>query len=147
MLALHDWTFECFIYFSQTKASVISEHTPAGAATRQLIHYGQLQRRNAGFRAYNYGRIVNLEQHGSREPPHYPLNEITAPIALHYGLNDNLAAVVDVQRLAAALSNVVELREIPHPEFGHIDFVWSTEIRTLLYNHMLALMKTIDKNQ
>lgn len=121
-------------------------HAPAGASTRQLIHYGQLQRRGAGFRAYDYGRTGNIMRHGSLHPPEYPLYRITAPIALHYGINDHAVGVADVQRLAAALPNVVELREVPNPEFGHVDFVWATEIRALVYNHMLSLMKDADQS-
>lgn len=125
---------------------MIRQHTPAGAATKEVMHYGQLQQRGAGFRAFDYGRDGNMAHYGTPVPPQYPLNRITAPIALHYGLNDNLAAVVDVQRLAAALPNVVALREVPHPEFGHIDFVWATEVRALVYNHMLMLMKAAEQN-
>lgn len=122
------------------------QHAPAGAATRQFIHYGQLQKRGAGFRAYDYGRRGNVIHHASRYPPEYPLHRITAPIAMHYGLNDEVVAVSDVRKLAAALPNVVELREVPNPEFGHVDFVWATEIRALLYNHMLTLMKAADRS-
>lgn len=128
-------------------ASVFRQHTPAGLSTRQLVHYGQLLRRNTGFRAYDYGRIGNIQHHGSPVPPQYPLNQITAPIALHYGLNDVYTAVVDVRRLAAVLPNLVELREVPHPRFGHLEFVWATEVRTLVYDHMLTLMQTADENE
>lgn len=122
-------------------------HVPAGAATLQLIHYGQLQRRGAGFRAFDYGLKGNLIHHGSRYPPEYPLHRITAPIAIQYGIRDDLVTVDEVRRLAAALPKVVEVREVPHPEFGHVDFVWATEVRALVYNHMLTVMKSADANQ
>lgn len=122
-------------------------HVPAGASTRQFIHYGQLQRRGAGFRAYDYGRKGNLLHYGSRYPPEYPLHRITAPIAIQYGIKDALVTVGEVRRLAAALPNVIEAREVSHPEFGHVDFLWATEVRALVYNHMLTLMKAADENQ
>lgn len=139
--------YKFFVIFFQTKVPIIQQHAPAGAAVRQLVHYGQLMRRGSGFRAYDFGRIGNMQQHGSLTPPQYPLSQITAPVALHYGLKDDLAAVVDVKRLAAALPNLIELREVPHPDFDHISFVWGTEVRSLVYNHMLTLMKKAEQNQ
>lgn len=123
------------------------KHSPAGGSTLQLIHYGQLLEKGSGFRCFNYGPVANLRIYRSLIPPQYPLNEITAPIALHYGLKDNLADIVDVQLLAATLPNVVELREVPHPEFGHAEFILATEIRPLVYNHMLTTMQAAEGNQ
>lgn len=101
-------------------------------------------RRDTGYRAFDFGHSNNIRMYDSPSPPQYPLDQITAPIALHYGLKDEFAAVVDVQRLAKALPNVIDLNEIAHPEFGHLDLVWANEVRTLVYNHMLELMKKAD---
>lgn len=88
-----------------------------------------------------------MQHYSSKVPLQYPLNDITAPVVLHYGLKDDLVGIVDVQRLAAELPNVVESRQVPHPDFGHTEFVWATEIRPLVYDHMLTLMKAADQNQ
>lgn len=85
--------------------------------------------------------------YSSRTPHQYPLDQITAPVALHYGLKDDLAAVVDVKQLATSLPNLVDLREIPHPSFGHVEFLWANEVRPLVYDHVLTLMQAADQNQ
>lgn len=92
------------------------------------------------FRQYDFGLLENRRRYGQFRPPHYNLANITAPVALHYGLNDWLSAVVDVQVLAGRLPNVVEFREAPHPRFNHFDFVWARNIRDLVYNRVLHLM-------
>lgn len=125
------------------KLPKILRFTPAGAATKQLIHYGQGIRSN-DFRQFDNGFIENLRRYGSRRPPAYPLNNVNAPVALHYSMNDYLAAVVDVQRLAAELPNVVHKRLVPHTHFNHLDFNWARGVEELLYNQVLELMKQAD---
>lgn len=125
----------------QRMLPVILKYTPSGASTRQIIHYGQLMRVNH-FRQYDYGYFGNHNRYGTFRPPNYNLEQITAPVALHYGSNDWLAAVVDVQRLASRLPNLVEYREVPHPRFNHLDFVWARNVSELLYNRVLDLMNS-----
>uniref|UniRef100_A0A1B0CG72 Partial AB-hydrolase lipase domain-containing protein n=1 Tax=Lutzomyia longipalpis TaxID=7200 RepID=A0A1B0CG72_LUTLO len=118
---------------NRTQLPAIMANTPAGAATRQLVHYGQLY--NSGhFRQFDHGRIGNWQEYGSFSPPDYPLDRITAPIALHFSDNDWLAAVVDVQRLRSQLRNVIGAFRVPLPAFNHLDFQWAIDIRPLVYN-------------
>ena len=72
---------------------IIMENTPAGASSIQIIHYAQLV--NSGkFRMFDYGSLRNLLRYGSRSPPDYRLNLVTAPIHLYYSVNDWLVSVV-----------------------------------------------------
>lgn len=120
-------------------------YTPAGASTKQLIHYGQLY--NSGlFRQFDYGFFGNLEKYGKSSPPKYPLRRITAPIALHYSKNDWLAAIADVKKLRVQLKNLIGEYLVPLPEFNHLDFIWAKDARSLLYNNVLHIMNSaIDK--
>lgn len=63
-------------------------HTPAGAATKQFLHYSQ-EVNSHKFRKYDYG-LKNLIVYHSFTPPKYNINNIQAPVALYYGENDKL---------------------------------------------------------
>lgn len=116
------------------------EYTPAGASTRQIIHYGQLMK-NDYFRQFDHGLLKNLQIYRSKSPPEYRLHQVSAPVALHYGLNDLLAAVVDVKKLASRLPNVVKFHQVPYPRFTHMDFVWALNVSSILYDDVIDLMK------
>lgn len=85
---------------NESVVPVYTSNTPAGASTKQLIHYGQ-EINSANFQKFDYGLLNNLNRYGSAEPPSYNLNQITAPIALFYSENDLLAHV--------------EVRDFPFP--------------------------------
>jgi lysosomal acid lipase/cholesteryl ester hydrolase len=112
-------------------------HTPGGAATRQVVHYGQLIQ-NHRFCQFDYGKKQNQKVYGTDLPPDYEWANITTPIALHSGCNDYLSSPVDVAAVAAKLPNVVELREVSWPQFNHLDFLIARNVRSLLYDHVIA---------
>ncbi|KAI4471082.1 lysosomal acid lipase-related [Holotrichia oblita] len=119
---------------------VIMSNAPAGAATRQLVHYAQ-GIRSGKFRQYDHGFISNLAQYGSLTPPDYKTDDISAPVALFYSTNDWLAAVVDVHQLANELPNLAINYLVPLPKFNHLDFIFAIDVKTLLYDRVLAEME------
>lgn len=125
---------------NETMLPVMLGHSPAGAATMQLVHYGQLVR-SARFRQYDHGMISNLIEYGSIRPPKYDLSKITAPVALHYSSNDWLAEPIDVEELHRGLPNVLGKFLVPLPAFNHLDFVWGIDARSLLYNRIVNIMR------
>nr|XP_022911984.1 lipase 3-like [Onthophagus taurus] len=125
---------------NRTMIPVIMTNTPAGAATKQLLHYAQ-DINSGEFRKYDYGLIQNLIKYGSVSPPSYNLNKITAPVAMIYSKNDWLAATVDVERLAKELPNMVYKYLIPFEKFNHLDFLWAVDIIPLAYNYVFDLLK------
>lgn len=72
---------------------LILTHTPAGTSVKQLLHYAQ-EILSGHFRKYDYGIIGNLLKYGKIAPPDYELDNITAPVALFYSLNDWFANVI-----------------------------------------------------
>jgi lysosomal acid lipase/cholesteryl ester hydrolase len=68
---------------------MIMGHFPAGTSTKTVLHYVQLVK-SGNFQKYDYGKTKNLEIYGEKEPPHYNLTAITAPVALYWGENDAL---------------------------------------------------------
>lgn len=77
---------------NRTLLPVIMQYTPAGSSRHQLVHYGQ-EVNSGKFRMYDYGYFGNKARYGSSSPPNYEVSNIKAPVALHYGDNDWLAAV------------------------------------------------------
>ncbi|XP_066998920.2 lipase 3 [Anabrus simplex] len=118
---------------------VILGHTPAGAATKNFLHYAQ-SIKTKKFRQYNYGWLKNLAVYGSTTPPKYDMSKITAPIALMYGMNDDLGAPGDVATLNKELPNVISYYKVADEQFGHLDFLWAIHGKSLLYNEILNLM-------
>lgn len=123
---------------------VIAGHTPAGASTNNLVHYGQLIR-NGLFRQFDHGRISNLMTYGNIRPPAYNLRNVRAPVALHYSANDWLAEVVDVEELHQNLPNVIGKFLVPDPLFNHLDFVWAIDVEELLYRRMFNIMRLAER--
>lgn len=70
----------------------INMYTPAGASRHQIVHFAQGVN-HGQFRMFDYGMFGNLAKYGVMIPPSYDLKKVTAPVALHYGDNDWLAAV------------------------------------------------------
>lgn len=72
---------------------VITTNTPAGANLKQLIHYFQVIQ--GDFKQFDYhNETMNIEVYGSPVPPKYDLGQITAPVAIYYGVNDWLVSEV-----------------------------------------------------
>ncbi|XP_076632128.1 lipase 3 [Colletes latitarsis] len=116
----------------------IGQYDPAGASTRQFVHYAQLQ--NSGnFEQYNYGFLGNMRKYGSRNPPKYNIANIKMPVYLYYGSNDEMVNVMDLEKLYKMLPNAQKFL-IPYKWFTHIDFIWAMNVDTLLYNNMLNVM-------
>ncbi|XP_015125977.1 lipase 3 [Diachasma alloeum] len=115
-------------------------HVPAGASTRQFVHYAQLIKSNE-FRQYDHGVFGNNRKYGRITPPPYNLSKITVPVIIHYSRNDWLSSVKDVSRLAKRLPNVYAKLEVPNPKFGHVDYVWGVDASRLIYSQSIALMK------
>lgn len=118
-------------------------HTPAGASTDQMIHYGQ-SIRNSRFRQFDHGPVSNLIEYGNIIPPTYNLANVRAPVALHYSLNDWLAEPVDVQQLLRGLGNVVGGFITADPRFNHFDFLWAMDARRLVYTQVIEIMRRFE---
>lgn len=125
---------------NRTMLPDILYNTPAGAATDQLVHYGQ-EVNSGKFRMYDQGMFGNLNRYGSMSPPNYDLGKVKAPVALHYSDNDWLAAVKDVDKLASKLPKVVGKFRVGHPKWNHLDFIWGIESKYYLYDRVMSLMQ------
>ncbi|XP_039502057.1 lipase 3 isoform X1 [Drosophila santomea] len=128
------------LQLNETMLPVIVGHSPAGASTKQMQHFGQLNR-SGGFRQYDHGWLRNHWIYGTIEPPSYHLENVRAKVALYYGQNDWLAPPEDVEMLYRKLPNVVEKYLVDDKEFNHLDFIWGIDARELLWDRMLEIMR------
>lgn len=124
---------------------VLFGHIPAGASTKQLAHFGQLKK-SGKFQLYDYGMITNILMYHSLNPPAYNLSKIRAPIAFYYSINDWLADVYDVYKLQKQLPNVKHAYIVPMPKFNHLDFIFANDVKKLLYDEVIKIMKSVEHN-
>lgn len=125
---------------------VIDGHNPAGTATNNVGHYGQ-NIASGHFRQFDHGRLLNIVRYGTAQPPDYDLDKVTAPIALHYSLNDWLVHPADVLKLFKLLPNPIGMIQIPDPLFTHGDFIFAIDTRPLVYYPMLDIMREFESKQ
>ncbi|CAH0560470.1 unnamed protein product [Brassicogethes aeneus] len=117
---------------------VVFSSDPAGASWKQLMHYGQ-EIYSGYFRPYDHGIIKNRIIYHQDIPPSYNTALITAPVALYYGIADNLVSYTDVERLAKELPNLVRSTLLQN-NFTHLDFLWAKDVATLVNNDLIALL-------
>lgn len=147
---------------NRTMLPEILQYVPAGSSRHQLVHYGQ-EMNSGKFRMFDFGMFGNLKAYGSMSPPSYDLKKVTAPVALHYGDNDWLAAVKvdntisffsiqnfisiilslklqDVDKLASNLPKLIGKFRVGDAKCNHFDFMWGIDANKLIYERVLSLM-------
>lgn len=119
---------------------VIHSHYPSGAATKQVVHYGQIGK-SGRFANYDYGIIENIIRYGTAEPPEYSLENVTCPVALFYAMNDWLTSASATERFMKRVPNIVEFYHVPFPAFEHFDFLWAKNVKELVNKEVIYLAK------
>ena len=115
---------------------VFMGHFPAGASSKQLIHFAQGIDSNE-FRRYDHGPLKNIFMYGQKVPPKYNFTEISCRIIMHYSQNDYLSNVEDVKRIARHLPRLVEFNEVEYQRFNHLDYLMARDVKTLLYDKII----------
>lgn len=127
---------------NRTLFPLIMGHTPSGASTKTVVHYGQEIRTDGKFKRFDYGVEGNMREYGRPTPPEYPLSNITLPIALLSAESDWLSPDADVKTLHADLANPIEHYVVPDKEFNHLDFMWAKDAPKLVYKKLLQLLES-----
>ncbi|KAF5306002.1 hypothetical protein FQR65_LT07495 [Abscondita terminalis] len=122
-----------------TLLPVIMGHTPAGASTRQIYHYTQ-ELNSRKFEKYDYGPLKNIALYNTIRPPSYVIEKITAPVYLHYSINDFLSSDIDVKRLQTRLPNVIDAILNPDSKFNHVDYLYGINAKKVLYEPLIENM-------
>lgn len=129
--------------FNVTLLPEIVKRTPAGVSVRQVLHYVQAVRSHK-FCQYDYGRFGNMMKYKAKVPPEYSLKSVKAPVYLYYGANDWLVSMRDVRKLKKSLPNVKFSYRLPYPNWNHIDFLWANNVKSVLYDVVIANMRKSD---
>jgi len=85
-----------------------------------------------------------LKYYGVEEPPAYDLTKITSELYLYYGLSDGSANKNDITRLPDQLPNLALLYEVPDPTWGHLDFIFATEVKKVINDMVVDYTKAYD---
>ncbi|KOX67654.1 Lipase 3 [Melipona quadrifasciata] len=125
-----------------TLLPLIAQYHLAGAALKQLAHFGQ-NVRSGTFWKFDHGIINNIKKYGQIHPD-CNLRNITLPVYLIYTAIDELADVQDLRKLYEILPNAQKFL-IPCDNFAHLDFVWGKYANTLVHNRILSLMERYRK--
>ncbi|XP_045768703.1 lipase 1-like [Maniola jurtina] len=120
-------------------SQISSTHYPAGTSSRSIVHFLQVGYREK-FAQYDYGSEGNVKHYNSTEPPVYRLDQVTMPVALLVGDNDNLSTVPDVELLKQQLANVVYYNLNPRLLCNHLDFVWGRHMSDYLYPQIYEVL-------
>ncbi|KAF7286541.1 hypothetical protein GWI33_004944 [Rhynchophorus ferrugineus] len=122
-----------------TLLPIMMKYTPAGASTKQLMHYAQ-EINSGQFRQYDWGLLINMSKYGSLFPPGYDLSKITAPTYMLYSKNDWLSAATDVQKLCSQMTKgckgTILLSDY---KFNHLDYMFGIHAPTIVYNKVISL--------
>lgn len=120
---------------NKTVLSTVFGHFPAGTSLRVFEHTAQLVQ-SKRFAKYDWGSAAeNQKLYGYAAPPSYNLKNTRVPVCLHYGTEDGIVALKDVDILASEMESVVERNEIYG--YNHLDFLYSFESTRGLYAPML----------
>uniref|UniRef100_T1JNG7 Lipase n=1 Tax=Strigamia maritima TaxID=126957 RepID=T1JNG7_STRMM len=128
-----------------TRLPVFLHHTPAATSVQNVVHLAQMVRSHK-FQFHDFGYYENINRYKQSTPPEYNISKITTPVVLFWSDNDYLADPTDVSKLALRLQNIVLKYRVPYDNFSHLDFVWSLDIKPLLYNKLLETMQKIWKD-
>ncbi|XP_034666612.1 lipase 3 [Drosophila subobscura] len=131
---------------NQTLLPQIAETHPAGVSSNQAIHFIQSYVSN-DFRLYDWGKRKNLAYYGVEQPPAYDLSQITSELYLYYGLSDGSANKKDISRLPELLPNLALLHEVPDPTWGHLDFVFAQQVKSVINDLVVDYSMDYDVEQ
>ncbi|XP_047505130.1 lipase 3-like [Pieris napi] len=120
---------------------VIYNHFPSGSSFKQIQHFAQLAL-SGDFRQFDY-ELKNFKKYGSLAPPSYPVEKITAPVAIFYGEGDWLCDISDVKILKSRLPNLVDIYRVDDDHFTHFDFVHAADTKNVLLANIIRLIKKI----
>jgi len=130
---------------NSTMIPVYLDHIPEGTSTRSHVHYAQ-EYLSGKFEAYDFGPEGNEAHYGSSTAPDYDLTKVTVPTALMKADLDDLADIVDVDRLCQELPNCILNHLVEFEGFGHLDFAIGMNADALVYSYILDLFAQYNNN-
>ncbi|RZC35005.1 gastric triacylglycerol lipase, partial [Asbolus verrucosus] len=126
---------------------VTLSYHPARTSLKCIAHFLQLMMVGK-FQHYDYGWKENLNKYNSVVPPEYPLSDITIPVHMFYGLNDNLVSYQDVlwvfNELTTPEKSIDVVPKNRKIKFNHVNFLLSKHIEFYLYKPLMKIIKALE---
>ncbi|XP_025412142.1 lipase 3-like isoform X2 [Sipha flava] len=115
-------------------------YSRAGVSLNSIDHLLQMIR-TSKFQHYDMGSSKNMWKYGQLKPPEYDLRKVTSPVVLYYSQNDRVVDSGTIHKLISILPNVYQTIIIPHKTFGHIDYSFSTNAKTLVFDSIINIAR------
>ncbi|CAH1159869.1 unnamed protein product [Phaedon cochleariae] len=126
--------------FNSTVFPHFLEFFPAGTSIYLVQHTFQLYL-SGNFAPFDYGNeTINQRKYKIANPPPYNISQVTHPVSLHYGSGDIMVAEEDVDILNKKLPNSLGMFKVPYDSFNHMDFMWGTNTKKLVYDRLISIM-------
>ncbi|XP_034934286.1 lipase 1-like [Chelonus insularis] len=125
--------------FDQAILPAVAANFPAGTSKKNMRLYAQLMQTDR-FERYDYGETKNLEIYNSPIPPEYDLKKVTQPHAIFLADADVFAHLPDLNKLFNLLPNIVDEHLVNASGFSHMDFLWGSKSRDVIYPRILELI-------
>lgn len=116
-------------------------HFPYQSSFKVLRHFGQLMW-SRKFAKYDYGKEVNLELYGQKEPPSYPIGNITSKsICLFYTRSDSLSDRAEIKRFMSELRVPLFSENFIDRQYNHFDLITHEDSRGLIFKPLLEIFE------
>nr|BAH71320.1 ACYPI008718 [Acyrthosiphon pisum] len=115
-------------------------YSRAGVSLNSIDHLLQMIKANK-FQHYDLGHNKNLQKYGRPKPPEYDLRKVTSPVVLYYSKNDRVVDSGTIHKLISVLPNVYQTIMIPHNKFGHIDYAFNSNAKTLVFDSVINIAR------
>ena len=117
-------------------------HQSASTAYKNMVQWSQMHR-SGRFCRFDHGKRINQQVYGQVAPPDYDVTKITNKhIAFLWAVNDAYTNATDVSKLATILKdNLILNHQINDVNFGHLDFLWSSNCGKLVNRIVLDVLE------
>ncbi|CAN7939562.1 unnamed protein product [Ixodes hexagonus] len=89
-------------------------------------------------------RLVPFADSLKARPPCYQLENVEVPVAIFWGDGDWFSTSRDLDNLRNRLRHVVYDHRVDLNNFNHIDFIYATGAKSLLYDQVVELFRKFE---
>ncbi|KAF0759032.1 lipase 3-like [Aphis craccivora] len=115
-------------------------YSRAGVSLNSIDHLLQMIKAHK-FQHYDLGHNKNLKKYGQTKPPEYDLRRVTSPVVLYYSKNDRVVDNGTIHKLISVLPKVYQTIMIPNEKFGHIDYAFNSNAKTLVFDSVINIAR------
>ncbi|XP_059056900.1 lipase 3-like [Achroia grisella] len=131
---------------NSTILPIFLAHLGTGTSWKTAVHFAQEIVAGGKFQQFDYDTYYNKKVYGTEKPPEYDLSKVTLPISLFWAQNDLLSREKDIIKLRSKLPESTQTYMVPYSEFNHLDYIWATDVHTLVNEKVLSTLESIFGN-